>query len=156
MSAFCVVKYGLIKLIGEKTEYRVSYKTLLDIVKAKEANFNGQVDIPEINMRVQISQIIMMKSELETIRIENDITNLPTASVCLDLDFKISPHIRGWFLRNQVPYYQATVHYKENNGIREYYLEFNKIKRLLKIDFDEDGYDYISEIYKYGIEKNTV
>lgn len=150
------IKYGLIKLIGDKQEHRVNMKTILDITKAREAKFAGQINIPELNMSVHISQIVMMRSEIETVRTENNISNLPITNVCLETDFTISQHIRPWFIRNCVPYYEATVHYMEDSNGKQYYLEFDKIKRLLKIEFDFDGYDYISEIYEYGICKNKV
>ena len=149
------IKYGLIKLIGEKEERRVSFETLLAIMKAKDDDAES-IMIRELNMVVKISQIVMMKSELETVRFEDNIANLPTASICLDLDFKVSPRLRAWYIRNQQPYYEATVHYRERNGEREYCLEFDKIKRLLKIVFDDDGYDYINKIYEYGILKRGV
>lgn len=147
------IKYGLIRLMGEKQARRVSYKTIVDINNAKNAKFAGQINIPEINMSIQIGQIVMMRSETETIRINENITKLPTANICLDLDFIISPHIRPWFIGNRTPYYEANAHYVERDGERQYYLEFDKIKRLLKINFDSDGYDYIAEIYEYGVRK---
>jgi len=148
-----VIKYGLIKLIGEKQEHKVSYKTLLDINNAKNSNFTGQINIPEINMSVQINQIVMLRSGIENIRVDDDITNLPTTNICLDSNMQVSEHIRPYFIRNKIPYYEATVHYVERNGEKQYYLELDKIKRLLKVDFDKDGYDYISKIYHYGIKQ---
>lgn len=147
------IKYGLIKLIGEKQERRVSLKTILDIDSARKAGFTGNIDIPEINMNVPISQIAMMRSETENVRTENSITSLPTANVILTLDFEISNKVRPKLLREQTPYYEAVVHYLERDGERQYYLELDKIKRLLKVEFDEDGYDYISQIYEYGVKK---
>lgn len=147
------IKYGLIKLIGEKKEYRISYKTLLAINEAQNAKFKGKINIPEINMSVQASQIVILKSETETVRVDDDITKFPYTNLILNLDFTISNKLRLEFLKEKTPYYEAVVHYKENNGNRECYLGFDRIKRLLKVEFDKDGYDFISHIYEYGVEK---
>lgn len=146
------IKYGLIRLMGEKSERRVSFKTLLAIQKAKDDGVDS-VMIRELNMTVKVSQIVMMRSETEKVRIGANVTNLPTANMCLDSDLNMTTKLRPQFVRECEPYYEATVHYTEQNGERQYYLEFDKIKRLLKIDFDEDGYDYVSKIYEYGIKK---
>lgn len=148
-----IIKYGLIKLIGDKKEYRVSYKTILAINDAKNSNFTGNINIPELNMKIQANQIIMLRSETEKIQIVENFTKLPTASLCLDLNLKPLNMLRSQLLREQKSYYEATAHYTERNGERQYYLEFDKIKRCLKIDYDEDGYDYITNIYEYGVEK---
>ncbi len=147
------IKYGLIKLMGEKKEYRISYKTLLAINEAQNAKFKGKINIPEINMSVQVSQIVMMRSETENIRLDDNFTSLPTVSVSLDLDFNILNRTRFYFTKNKIDYYSAIVHYKEVDGVKQYYLEPEKIKRLLKIEFDEEGYDKITEIYHYGVKQ---
>lgn len=147
------IKYGLIKLMGEKKEYRISYKTLLAINEAQNAKFKGKINIPEINMSVQVSQIVMMKSETENIRVNENFTSLPTISVTLDLDFNILNQKRIHYLKNKIDYYDAIVHYKEVDGIKQYLLEPDKIKRLLKVEFDKEGYDRVTEIYHYGIKQ---
>lgn len=147
-----VVKYGLIKLIGEKQEHKVSFKTLLAISKAKDEDLKT-VMIQELNMVVDLNQIIMLRSDTEKVSIVEDFTKLPTTSLCLDLDLKPLNMLRSQLLREKRPYYEATVHYVERNGERQYYLTFDKIKKCLKIDYDEDGYDFITKIYEYGIEK---
>lgn len=146
------IKYGLIKLVGEKQERRVSFRTLLLLYNAKDDEAET-ILIRELNMTVRANQIAMMRSETEKVRTDNAITNLPTNNIILGLDFKISPKIRPQLLREQTPYYEAVAHYVEREGKREYYLQFDKIKRLLKVEFDENGYDYISEIYEYGVKK---
>lgn len=147
------IKYGLIKLIGEKQERRVSMKTIIDINNAKEHNFTGQINIPELNMSVSVSQIIMMRSETETIRTVANIANLPTTNLILTEQFQISGNLRNYFVRNRIPYYEAVVHYSIRDGERQYYLDSDKIKRLVKVDFDDDGYDYITAIYYYGVKQ---
>ena len=149
------IKYGCIKLMGEKQERRVSYKTILAINEAKNANFTGNINIPELNMAVQASQIVMLRSDIEHKSVIENFTKLPTANLCLDLDFKPLDATRPQLLREQKPYYEATVHYTVQNGERQYYLEFDKIKKCLLIDYDSEKYDYISRVYEYGIEKSV-
>ena len=147
------IKYGMIKLIGDKKELRVSYKTFLDIDKAQKANFTGKINIPELNMSVFANQIVMMRSETETIRKDFDIINLPTTNVSLTLDFEITNHTRIYFMRNKIPHFEATVHYVERDGQRQYYLDVDKIKKLVKINIDEEGYDYVTAVYHYGVKQ---
>lgn len=147
------IKYGLIKLMGEKQEHRVSYKTMLAINEAKNANFTGNINIPELNMAVQASQIVMLRSDIEHKTVIENFTKLPTANLCLDLNLRPLNMTRPQLLREQKPYYEATVHYLERNGERQYYLEFDKIKKCIKIDYDAEKYDYVANIYEYGIEK---
>lgn len=147
------IKYGLIKLMNEKNERRVSLKTIVDIENAQKANFTGKITIPELNMSVYISQVVMMRSETEKVRIDDNIANLPTETICLDLNLNITNHIPAWFRKNLTPYYDATVHYVERDGGRQYYLDFNKIQKAAKITFNIDGYEMVSEIYEYGVQK---
>ena len=147
------IKYGCIKLMGEKQEYRVSYKTILAINEAKNANFTGNINIPELNMAVQASQIVMLRSDIEHKSIIENFTKLPTVNLCLDLNLTPLKMTRPQLLREQKPYYEATVHYTERNGERQYYLEFDKIKKCIKIDYDAENYNYVASIYEYGIEK---
>ena len=146
------VKYGLIKLMGDKTEHRVSFKTLLAITEA-DKNEAETIMIKELGMVVKLSQIVMMRSETETARIINNFTNLPTTNLYLTLDFKILDKIRTYFDRNKVAHYLATAHYTEIDGERQYILEKDKIQKLLKVEYDADGHDYISEEYEYGVQK---
>lgn len=146
------IKYGLIKLAGEKEERRVSFKTLLAIMKAREDDTES-VMIRELNMAVKTTQIMMMRSETETIRTVANITNLPTTNLILTEQFQISGNLRSYFVRNKIPYYEAVVHYVERDRARQYYLDMDKIKRLVKVDFDDDGYDYVCAIYHYGVKQ---
>ncbi|WP_407457176.1 hypothetical protein [Fibrobacter sp.] len=132
------IKYGLIKLMGEKKEYRVSYKTLLDISTLKKTNFSSQINIPEINMSVLISQIVMMRSETEDIKIVDDFTKLPTETICLDENFNIINGPKRKIEREYEKYYRATCHYVIRDGVKQYYLEPSQIKDLLTMVKDED------------------
>lgn len=146
------VKYGLIKLMGEKQEHRVAYKTLLEITKAQNSGFSGRINIPELNMSVQASQIVMMRSEIEDIRYEYDFTKLPTASLNLDENFKIIKGLRAKIEREYDTYYSANCHYVEVNGERQYYLEPNQIKDLLvMVREDDPDYPYrVKQAFRYG------
>ena len=148
------VKYGLIKLMGEKQERRVSFKTLVDIEMAQKAEFTGKINIPELNMSVYVSQIVMLRSETEKVRVDDDITKLPTTNVCFDADFNLSSHIPGWFWRNAQDYYFATVHYRTGaDGKSEYILDIDKMPRLMKILCPEPWVHDVVSIYEYGVKK---
>lgn len=146
------VRYGLIRLIGEKQDRRVSMKTLLDITKAKKANFAGQINIPELNMSVNASQIVLMQSETEEIRQENNFTKLPTEIVFLDKDFNRLTGIRPQIERENDLYYIATCHYVIRDGEKQYYLEPHQIKSLLTMvrDDDPDYPHYTKQALRYG------
>ena len=146
------IKYGLIKLVGEKDERRVSFKTLLAIMKAREDETES-VMIRELNMAVKTTQIMMMRSETETVRTVANISNLSTDNLYLTMDFQISDMCRPYFDKNRIPHYCAVVHYVERDGVAQYYLDVDKIKRLVKVEYDDDGYDYVSAIYHYGVKQ---
>lgn len=146
------IKYGIIRLMGDKNEYRVSFKTLCDIEKMRNAGFTGSIKITELNMSVMANQIVMAKSETEDIRIVEHFTNRPTSTVILDKDMKISNHTKNWFIRNNEGYYLATCHYVEVDGQRQYMLQREKIKKLVKIEIEE-GYEVVISIEEYGIIK---
>lgn len=60
---------------------------------------------------------------------------------------------KSYFNSNKLPHYIASVHYVERDGERQYYLEFDKIKRLVKVEYDYDGYDFVPAIYHYGVKQ---
>lgn len=145
------VKYGLIKLMGDKKEYRVSFKTLVTIENARQANFKGTIKIPELHLSVLASQIVMLRSETEKQQVVENFTKLPTESLCLDFNLKPLKAPRVKLMRDRIPHYEALVHFTERDGERQYYLEFDKIKRCMCIEF-EDVYSFITSIYEYGVE----
>ena len=146
------VKYGLIKLMGDKKEYRVSMKTLLGISEAKKANFTGQLNIPELDMSVSASQIVMMRSETEEAREDNDFTKLPTAMLLLDKDFNHLTGTRPQIERENDIYYIATCHYVIRDGEKQYYLEPYQIQYLVTMvrDEDPDYPHYVKQSLHYG------
>lgn len=78
---------------------------------------------------------------------------LPVATVFMDLDYNLVNKTKSYFNSNKLPHYIASVHYVERHGERQYYLEFDKIKRLVKVEYDYDGYDFVSAIYHYGVKQ---
>lgn len=146
------IKYGLIKLMGERQEYRISYKTLLALNEAQNAGFKGKINIPEINMKVQISQIVVMRSNTEKVRIDEDFTKLPTETLNLDENFYILHGLKGKIEKEHDKYYIATCHYVIKNGEKQYYLGPNQIKDLLTMVRDDDP-DYphrVQKAMRYG------
>ena len=78
---------------------------------------------------------------------------LPVATVFMDLEFNLVNRTKHYFDSNKIPHYIASAHYVERDGERQYFLEFDKIKRLVRVDFDIKGYDYVSAIYHYGVKQ---
>ena len=144
------VKYGIIKLIGDKTEYKVSFKTLLEIEKYKTSGFTGSIKIKELHMSVAANQIVMAKSEVGKRIITENFTKLPTTNVLLDENLQLSDKPRSYFKKNQYKHYYATVHYRENNGEKQLLLEKDKIKHLIEIVYEND-YEIIASVHNYGL-----
>lgn len=78
---------------------------------------------------------------------------LPVATVFMDLEFNLVNMTKPYFDGNKIPHYIASVHYVERDGERQYFLESDKIKRLVKVEYDYDGYDFVSAIYHYGVKQ---
>jgi hypothetical protein len=78
---------------------------------------------------------------------------LPVATVFMDLEFNLVNMTKPYFDGNKIPHYIASVHYVERDGERQYFLEYDKIKRLVKVEYDYDGYDFVSAIYHYGVKQ---
>lgn len=146
------IKFGWIKLLGEKTERRVSFRTLLQIQEMKERGFTGAINITELNMSVNASQIVMMRSDIEKKRITESFINLATAMVCLlkiGDKFELADQPSIYYRVNQIPHYEAKAHYVMKDGERSYILDFEKIKSLTQIDYDE-GYEIVVNCWNYG------
>lgn len=146
------IKYGIIKLMGDKKDYRVSFKTLVAIEKAREANFGGSIKIPELGMSVMANQIVLAKSETEQVKFTESFTNLPTTNIVLDENCQLTDRNRSYFIQHQLPHYEATVHYWRHEGEIAYELDSNKIKRLVKSEFI-DGYEVVVGVWEYGVKK---
>ena len=151
------IKFGYIKLMGEKTERRVSFKTICAIEESRKAGFDGNISITELGMSVQIKQIVMMRSEIETKTKMENFTSLLCESLIMDSDengnLYPSKKNRQQHARDNEPYWQCVVHYRLEKGEKIYLTQFDKIKRAVHIFF-EDGYEIAKEIYEYGVEKS--
>lgn len=146
------IKYGIIKLMGDKKDYRVSFKTLVAIERARESGFSGSIKIPELGMSVMANQIVMAKSETEQVKFTESFTNLPTINIVLDENCQLTDKDRNYFVNKQLPHYEAVVHYWTHSGEVAYELASEKIKRLVKTDF-RDGYEVVVGVWEYGVQK---
>ena len=141
------VKFGLIKLMGDKKEYRVSFKTLC-----------GNVSIKELGMSVKMSQIVMLKSEVEDVVIKDGFTGLPYESLILERfdsgEFVKSKKTRRQHQVEGTEFWQCLVHYKrDENGAKQYLMGFEQLKVAAHV-INEDGYTVCDKIYEYGVEKS--
>ena len=127
-------------------------KTLLDINEAKKANFAGQLNIPELGMSVNASQIVVLKSEAEEVRENNDFTKIPTETLFLDENFNYLSGTKNKIERENDIYYIAACHYVARDGQKQYYLEPAQIQYLVTMarDEDPDYPHYIKQCMRYG------
>lgn len=148
-----IVQYGVIKLMGDNTEYKVSYKTLYDIAN-KPPQFKGNVVIPELHLKVPLSSIVFQQFREAKEIIAKEYAKLPTIDlVCkrtkVGEDFEISSSSLKKLHENMEEYWQITAHIlKETNNPD---LKFNHVKRALLMKSPEPNYSAsVLEIYKYG------
>lgn len=141
------LEFGYIRLINEKQERRISYKTLIEINKIQNTNFSGRINIPELNMNLYASQIAMTRSDTEEVREIKNFTNLPTETLNLDENFNLLTGIIPKIERDHDKYYLATCHYVVKNGEKQYFMEPHQIKELLTMVRDEDP-DYPHRVQK--------
>lgn len=150
------VKFGIIKLMGDKTEYRVSFKTLCDIEKSRQQGFEGSVVIKELNMSVKMGQIVLLKSDIENSVLKNEFTNLPYESLILERlnngEFIISNKSRRKHQEEGTTFWQCLVHYEVKGEEKHYLMGFEQIKLAAKVKNNE-GYTVCENIYEYGVEK---
>ena len=152
------VKFGLIKLMGDKKEYRVSFKTLCDIEKSRQQGFEGNVSIKELGMSVKMSQIVMLKSEVEDVVVKDGFTNLPCESLILERfnsgEFVKSKKTRRQHQEEGTEFWQCVVHYKRGeDGRKQYLMGFEQLKMAAHV-INEEGYTLCDKIYEYGVEKS--
>lgn len=147
------IQYGVIKLMGDNTEYKVSYKTLYDIAN-KPPQFKGNVVIPELHLKVPLSSIVFQQFREAREIIAKEYAKLPTTDlVCkrtkVGDDFEISNSSLKKLHENMEEYWQITAHIlKETNNPD---LKFNHAKRALLMKSPEPNYPAsVLEIYKYG------
>lgn len=151
-------KYGVIRLMGEKQERRVSYQTYHKL-KTLPSDFTGKVSLNELNIVTPVNQIVFMEEREEDTTEWKNFTNLPTDTITLDTDFNIITGTRAEIERKYDEYISATCHYQvvNNNGKEEkaYDLEFQQIPCLVYLHRSKEK-DYPHEVYKiikYGMEQ---
>ena len=150
-----VVRYGVIKLIGDKTEYRVSYKTLLGITNKPE-KFNGNVVIPELHLKVPISSIVFQQVREEKRVTVKGFTKLPFENfICeptnVGEEFKPLEIKENEAKKTMEKYWLICAHYIEKDGVRRFDYNFNHVKEALLIRV-EDGCPIVSRFFSYGDE----
>lgn len=155
------VKYGVIKLMGDKTEYRVSYKTLTDIVN-RPPKFEGDVIIPELHLKTPIKNIVFQQFRDEEIQTAKDFTNLPVKRVVCEPTqpgerFRPTELSEMEANKSNAKYWLVSMHYTTaSNNENLYDCEFSHAKEaLLMVPYLEDeGYPpSVSRIFRYGEEQ---
>lgn len=147
------VQYGVIKLMGDSTEYKVSYKTLYDIA-SKPPQFKGSVIIPELRLKVPLSNIVFQQFREKKEVIVKDFAKLPTVElICkkdiVDGEFEVSNKSIKELCSNMEEYWRVTAHVLKETNTPD--LCFNHVKQALLLKSSEPNYPAsILKIYKYG------
>lgn len=154
------LQYGVIRIIGEKQERRVPYKSLFAINQAKPED---EITLVTDSGRIVVSRarIVFQETREEEIREDIDsIAKKPSEQIPLTLDMLIwseaQKHIRSWIEKQGVAYYLATCHYdivKDEDGVevKSYYIERNQIEELLLMKPQPDGYPHaVAGVWRYG------
>ena len=146
------VKFGLIRIAGEKEKRRILYKTYQKI-SAMPRGTNSLVQIPELRLAVNLNQIVLQEESDETVVVGTNFANLPTEIVMLDWDLRIIPNMTRYQLeKSRLPYVIATCHYATENGQKLYYTALEQIKDavFMRPDEDEDYPSVVAKTYRYG------
>lgn len=147
------VQYGVIKLMGDNTEYKVSYKTLYDIAN-KPPQFKGSVVIPELHLKVPLSNIVFQQFREKKEIIVKDFAKLPTVELTckkdiVDGEFEVSSKSIKELCSNMEEYWRVTAHVLKETNTPD--LCFNHVKEALLLKSSEPNYPAsIRKIYKYG------
>lgn len=145
------MKYGVIRIAGENYLREVTWETY-NYLKNLPLDFNGVVEIEELNLTVKANSIVKIEEkESEAVKYK-DFTKLPIESLFLDENFKIIKGIRSKIEREYDTYYSANCHYVEENGERQYYLQPEQIKDLLVMvrEADPDYPHRVKQAFRYG------
>ncbi len=148
------VKYGVIRIMGDPNEHRISYETLKAIAD-KPPLFNGDVIIPEMHVKVPLNRIVFQQFRDEEQKRLKNFAKLPTSAVLLDLNE--DKMIAREDLKGREAWREATAHYQEGTDGREYYLNRNQLKRCLWLHREKGESEFyppsIYRIEKYGIDQ---
>ena len=148
------VKYGQIRLAGEKEKRRISWETYHKI-STMPANYNRPVEIPELRMSVMLNQIVFQEECQEEISQTTHLTDLPTDIVFLSWNLEFLPKeiLRARLDKMGKPYVIATLHYDIVNGEKAYYIKPEQIKRAMYMKPQLDGYPHaVCKVTSYGRE----
>ena len=154
------IKYGIIKLRGDTTEYRVSYKTLVEIT-TKPEKFNGHIVISELHLKVPINDIVFQQFRDEELTTPKDFTRLPTRYVICENteigeNFKPTNLAQWQVDKMKTNFWLTRLHfYISPNDEPLYDCNFSHAKEALYMRALEDK-DYpavINRIFRYGVEQ---
>lgn len=148
------VKFGMIRLAGEKNKRRVSWETYHKLATLPQ-NFTGKMEIGELGITVPVSQIVFQEELEETITEVSHFANLPTDEITLDWNLHVISKPRHVLEREGIPYVLATVHYTtSSDGQKLYCIEdLSKIKRAIFMKPQPDGYPHaVCRVVAYGRE----
>lgn len=153
-AVYKTVKYGVIKLIGDPNEHRVSYQSI-KMLADKLPLFRGDVIIPELHLKIPINRVVFQQIREEEQKIVKNFAKLPTDVILLDLEENVI--INREDLKTREAWREATAHYQEGANGREYYLNRNQLKRCLWLHREKGENEFyppaIYRIEKYGIEQ---
>ena len=141
-------KYGLIRLVGEKEKREIKWSTYQKIMQLPQ-NFNGRVEIKELDLVVPLSQIALMTTGERSETQYKAFVGLPTERIALDPDFNIIRASKRELEAKYDKFYYAICHYNEKDE-KEYILDYEKIKELVLVAKNEDGIFTVREIVRYG------
>lgn len=157
------VRFGIIKLMGDKHEYRVKGTTLANLYKLEKNHFKGSVAIKELEMNVPMHQIVLMRWEEEELRTAKDFTKAPTEWVVfLDgephTQLRFSPDPLWKIERTEATFWYGRCHFTVSDaGEKSYWTQFSQVKELLHLVADPEWPNgvrpYIDDIYRYGVRQ---
>ena len=149
------VKYGVIRLIGEKETRRVSWQTYHKL-KTLPPDFTGKVSINELNIVVPVNQVCFMEERSEETEEWRDFARYPVESIIIDENYNIISRLTTQQIEKKYAVYGlATCHYKQiDDDQKAYDLVPEHIKTLAWCHKVEEGYHYsVFKILNYGIEQ---
>lgn len=153
-AVYKTVKYGVIKLIGDPNEHRISYQSI-KMLADKPPLFNGDVIIPELHLKIPINRVIFQQIREEEQKVVKNFAKLPTSIVLLDLE---KDEIIGREdLKTRKKWREAIAHYQQGTDGKEFYIAKHQLKRCLYLRREEGESEFyaptVYRIEKYGIEQ---
>ena len=153
-AVYKTVKYGVIKLIGDPNEHRVSYQSI-KMLADKPPLFGGDVIIPELHLKIPINRVVFQQIREEEQKIIKNFAKLPTDVILLDFEEDVI--VSREDLRGRERWREATAHYQQGAEGKEFYIAKHQLKRCLFIRKEKGENEFyppaIYRIEKYGIEQ---